>query len=104
MSSVSVQLVALDAAAQALAAVADSVALAGQLTEEALPGLVAAVPGSAGHLLLVDRTAGAALSVLAAECHAISAGVASAAEGYRRLDADLVDALSRATRLGSVPG
>lgn len=102
MSSVLVQIVALDAAARALSEVAALVASASIGSEDALLGVAAAVPGSAAEHL-ADQLVGEVLSVLAVECTTIAGGLADAAESYRQLEAGLVDALGRSARPGVVP-
>lgn len=90
MTTLTVQIAVLDAAAESLAAVADTITLAGMDSVAAIRAMAAAVPGSAVAQTLATVPVEEVTQVVSTQCRQIARRVAGGAQVYRDLEAALL--------------
>ncbi len=103
MTTLVIQIAALDAAAQSLAALADTVSLAGADAVAAVATMAGAVPGSAVQQALPAVPIEHLTAVVSAQCRHIAQQVAAGAQTYRDMEAGLRDGMLGAGRTAAVP-
>ncbi len=101
MTTLTIQTAVLDAAAESLAVLADTIGLAGGEALAAIATMAAAVPGSAIQERLPDLPVEQLTEVVSAQCREIARRAAAGAQTYRDMEAAIGD--SMVAQRGSVP-
>lgn len=103
MTTLTIQIAVLDAAAESLAAVADTVSLAGADALAAIATMAGAVPGSAVHDRLPAVPIEQLTTVVSAQCRQIAQHVAGGAATYRDMETAMRDSMLAAHDSAPVP-
>lgn len=103
MTTLTIQIATLDAAAESLAAVADTVGLAGADAVAAIRTMAVAVPGSAIEHTLPTVPIEQLTAVLSAQSRHIAQRVAAGAQTYRDMEIALQDSMVAAGSTAPVP-
>ncbi|MEJ7702769.1 MAG: hypothetical protein WKF47_03450 [Geodermatophilaceae bacterium] len=103
MSTLTIQIAVLDAAAESLAAVADTVSLAGAGGLAAIATMAGALPGSAVQTDLPSVPIEQLATAVSAQCRQIAQRVAVGAQSYRDMEAALSEGITSAGATVPVP-
>ncbi len=103
MTTLTMQIAVLDAAAESLAAVVDTVTLAGVEALAAITTMAGAVPGSAVQTKLPAVPMEQLAAVVSTQCRQIAQRVAGGAQAYRDMEAALRDGMLAARATVPVP-
>ncbi|MBA2552224.1 MAG: hypothetical protein H0V10_00705 [Geodermatophilaceae bacterium] len=103
MTTMTIQIAVLDAAAESLAAVADTISMAGTESVAAIRTMSAALPGAAIATTLGTVPVEQLTGVVSAQCRQIAQRVAAGAQVYRDLEATLLNGMIAARGAERVP-
>lgn len=103
MSTLTIQIAVLDAAAESLHAVAGAVSTAGEEALAAVATMAGAVPGSAVQEQLPGVPIEALTTAVRDQCAQIAQQVAAGAQTYRDMEAALADGITSAQGTARVP-
>lgn len=103
MTTLTIQIAILDAAAESLAAVADTVVAGGGDGLAALGMIAAAIPGSAAQQTLSAVPIQELTQVVSAQCRQIAQRVAAGAQTYRQMETALQHGMTSSHGTWPVP-